>query len=41
MGLLALAVTTITFIITFDLIEPTIGIWFRTSPGQSGGLDGD
>ena len=28
--LLALGVATITFTITFDLIEPTIGVWFRS-----------
>lgn len=28
--LIALAVATITFIIAMDLIEPTVGVWFRT-----------
>lgn len=28
--LFAFGVATITFIITFDIIEPTIGVWFRT-----------
>ena len=27
---LALSVATLTFIVTFDLIEPTLGVWFRT-----------